>query len=339
MNIFTIMRPTQSIVVTIALLVLLSPLASEAQERAAERRAVTTPAQNADQGVRVEEKKQVRPFTIFNRAEKQKVEAAVEPSIRPILMQDASASDDAAKTTTVVDEANVKTEPVPIRATNVKRVTPVETRTPDIKAAAPLLRAQKVEDDDEEENDEKVNRAEILRKEQAERERLQNERRAEQEKKRLEQEQRRVEQEKDRAEKREHLKEERRAAVKAYFEKMFRRFDAALERLSALADRAESRAKKLEERGIDVSEARAKLAEARSKIAEAKTTLQTLRGRIPGLLEESGSSARELLGEIKKDIQNEAVEAVKIAHKALVDAIVALKANVKVETETEEEQE
>ncbi|MBI4118055.1 MAG: hypothetical protein HY455_00755 [Parcubacteria group bacterium] len=339
------MRPTQSIIATMALLVLLSPLTTEAQERGTDNAAIAAPTETREVSVRAEEPVEKRAFSLFNRVEKPK--AAIDASRqsaqiegvegvrtevsvtaeekRAILLRMQNAAEEKA------EETKARTEPVPVRAIpEIKRVNAVETRTSEVRGPTPVIRRENKTDDAAAETD----RVEKLRKEQSEREKLQNERRIEQEKKRAEQEEKRLEQEKERAEKREQLQEERRTAIKAYFEKMFRRLDAALDRLTILADRVESRAEKLAERGVDVSEAREKLGEARDAIVKARTILKTLREEVPTLAEE-GSTARELFGELKKRIQEEAVEAIQMAHKALIEAISALKADDRVETEEE----
>jgi hypothetical protein len=105
------------------------------------------------------------------------------------------------------------------------------------------------------------------------------------------------------------------------------RFYAAIERMEHIANRVDSRIAKLEERGNDLSEAKRLLAEAWVKIdaageavAEVEINLGELIADTP---HETLQKVRELLGTAK--------EALRSAHRALVDAIIAIRANVKIE--------
>ncbi len=111
--------------------------------------------------------------------------------------------------------------------------------------------------------------------------------------------------------------------VKKHVEIVTRRLSAALDRLTKLADRLDSRMDKLEERGVELNRARTLLETARTEIRNARTAVAELPVAVAAVItsdnpKESFAKVRELVS------QTEA--SVKKAHKALVDAIAAVKA-------------
>ncbi|PIP73387.1 MAG: hypothetical protein COW88_02090 [Candidatus Lloydbacteria bacterium CG22_combo_CG10-13_8_21_14_all_47_15] len=129
-----------------------------------------------------------------------------------------------------------------------------------------------------------------------------------------------------RAEQKTRLAEERAKRITAYLERVFRRLDAALTRLEKLADRIQSRLTKLSERNIDISIAETLLATARKAIAEGRSALESVRAQGEALTT-SDSPARDYAE--MKILTRTAIDAVKKAHRALVEAIKSVKASDK----------
>jgi len=138
---------------------------------------------------------------------------------------------------------------------------------------------------------------------------------------------RRAEMETRRDERRETLRDAARARVHAFMERMLRRFDAAIQRLRNLADRVGSRIEKLEMQrhaGWDLTNAKELLATARVEIDAAAATLVAIRANLEAAVAEDDPRAafeaiHEAIGEAK--------DAVRKAHRALVEAIVAIRAS------------
>lgn len=131
---------------------------------------------------------------------------------------------------------------------------------------------------------------------------------------------------------------------RALAERTLTRLAAALDRLSGLTDRLESRATKMSEKGVNVSATAALIASARAKIAEGRTAIADARAALdasadlaadPRCLD--GATGTRCAPETSQGNQGlrasleKANSAVRAAHKALVDALVSLKASVKVE--------
>lgn len=131
----------------------------------------------------------------------------------------------------------------------------------------------------------------------------------------------------------ERLNELAKKRIGAYVKRIVRRLEAALNRMSKLGDRIDSRITKFEEKGLDMSNAISLLAEARVEISNAQSSIEAMRVNIDAVLEsdnpkESFSQIRALIGEAK--------DGVKKAHKALIEAIKAMKAGV-VKSESDDE--
>lgn len=135
-----------------------------------------------------------------------------------------------------------------------------------------------------------------------------------------------------REEKKEQLKENAKKRIRAHLERMIKRFRAALERLTGIADRLASRLDKMTERGIDVSQARTLLAQARTAIAAAEEAVNTLPATLDTILQGTGTP-REMFTELQSAVQR-VKESITAAHKALVEALKATKANVRTGTAT-----
>ena len=121
----------------------------------------------------------------------------------------------------------------------------------------------------------------------------------------------------------EELREDAKERIRAYFTRTIHRLTAAVERLESIADRVGSRIEKLKERGVDVRQAVTLLETADAKIAEAKTMLSSLGNSITDAL-----SANEMVREKVQAVQEiikKAKQSVMDAHKALVEAIAALR--------------
>ena len=120
---------------------------------------------------------------------------------------------------------------------------------------------------------------------------------------------------------------------------MVKRLNAAIERELKLADRIDSRIAKLKENQIVTTEAEAKILLARTKISEAKVAVAAAEAKIAEIVAAANTSAVAAaeadFGKPVRDEMNKAKEAIFAAHKALVDAVVSLKANIKAVTATE----
>ncbi len=126
------------------------------------------------------------------------------------------------------------------------------------------------------------------------------------------------------------LNEKARERINAYTERIVRRLNAAIERLEKLALRLESRIEKLEERfkdrALDLSNAKKLLVGAREEINLAKTNISTLMGLVDETLNNTENPRKEF-GKVQELIKN-TVSTVKDAHRALVEAIKAVKAGI-----------
>lgn len=125
------------------------------------------------------------------------------------------------------------------------------------------------------------------------------------------------------------LNERAQKRISAYVKRITKRLNAALDRLEKIAGRVESRIEKLEERfadrNLDLSEAKVLLDVTESEIAKARESVSSIEGALSGVLntdnpKESFTSVRELI--------KNAVDSIKSAHRALVEAIKAVKAGV-----------
>lgn len=125
-----------------------------------------------------------------------------------------------------------------------------------------------------------------------------------------------------RAERMEKLSAQRKEIVKRQAGMMFMRIEAAIERLKKLADRIGERIVKLKEKGIDTAKAESLLGSARTEIINAQTALEAAKTAAQGAIE--SETPKEAFEAVRTDVE-EARNAAKKAHKALVDSVVALK--------------
>ncbi len=136
---------------------------------------------------------------------------------------------------------------------------------------------------------------------------------------------------------REKMKERRGEILKRMAHQMVERMNAAIERLSKLADRVDSRIAKLKQKGVDTGKAEASIVIARTKIADAKAAVVVAVSAVEGASVQADASASSTTvvdaGKPVREALEKARIAVVAAHKALVDAIEALKANVKLDAD------
>lgn len=128
--------------------------------------------------------------------------------------------------------------------------------------------------------------------------------------------------------------ERRNERIRAYTERVVKRFNAVITRLTRLADRMESRIEKLEAREFDLSIARELLGDARIEIANTQESIAAIDTSLEDTLasdnpKEAFSAVRGLISESK--------ESIKIAHRALVDAIREIKAGIGVHPEGDDD--
>jgi len=122
------------------------------------------------------------------------------------------------------------------------------------------------------------------------------------------------------------LLERRKNIISAYFERVIHRLEAALNRMTMLVERLTSRLAKLDEtKEIDTTEAKEKLTIAKVKIQEGENALREAKALFPTLLE--AENPREIFSSVK-DLIQEAIQAVRDAHRALVEAIRSIKASL-----------
>jgi hypothetical protein len=133
------------------------------------------------------------------------------------------------------------------------------------------------------------------------------------------------------------MMERRGEILKRMAHQMVGRMNAAIERLTKLADRVDSRIAKFKEKNIDTSKAEASIAIARTKIADAKAAVAVAVGAIEAASVQADASASSTkpmdAGKPVREALEKARIAVTAAHKALVDAVVTLKANTKLDGE------
>lgn len=138
----------------------------------------------------------------------------------------------------------------------------------------------------------------------------------------------RVEQAKER------VTERRSEALRTMATVLMGRLNAVIERQGTLADRIDSRIAKLKTQGVVTTEAEANVASARIKIAEAVTAVASAGARIESSLaavdETLNTLSRQDAMKDVRDAMRVAKDALTASHRALVDAVVSLKANVKI---------
>ncbi len=117
--------------------------------------------------------------------------------------------------------------------------------------------------------------------------------------------------------------------IKASAERMIDRYYRALARIGSAKERIQSHIEKMEEKGIDLSEAKALMPMVDQKIEEAMNQLAQVKEDIEAMFD--SEDPKSIWKEAKGSIAS-AKEAVKEAHKALRDAIIAIKSSVKTDS-------
>jgi len=131
--------------------------------------------------------------------------------------------------------------------------------------------------------------------------------------------------------------QERGEMLKGRANLMITRMSAAIDRFSTLADRIDSRIAKLKASGVDTSTAEAKIAIARTKIAEAGVAVTLAKSGVSTavITADADVSVKPVdAGKAVREALQKALTAIEGARKALVEAIVSLRANIKVEGST-----
>lgn len=125
-----------------------------------------------------------------------------------------------------------------------------------------------------------------------------------------------------RAERMEKLSGQRKEIIKRYAEMMFKRIEAAVERLKKLGNRIEKRITILKGKGMNTAKAESLLASARIEITNTETHLGMAKTAAQGAIE--SGTPKEAFAAVRTHVE-EARDAAKKAHRALVDSVVALK--------------
>ncbi len=125
-----------------------------------------------------------------------------------------------------------------------------------------------------------------------------------------------------RAERMEKLSGQRKEIIKRYAEMMFKRIEAAVERLKKLGNRIEERITILKGKGMNTAKAESLLASARIEITNTETHLGMAKTAAQGAIE--SGTPKEAFAAVRTHVE-EARDAAKKAHRALVDSVVALK--------------
>ena len=120
----------------------------------------------------------------------------------------------------------------------------------------------------------------------------------------------------------ERLTDNRKQQIKKWWTRNAQRLARIIERESKMADKINEKLEKAARNGKDVSAARAKLIDARAKIAAAAQALRDATAQVDGIIANNKpSEAFRKLHELNKTVTN----AIREAHKALVDVLVTLR--------------
>lgn len=125
-----------------------------------------------------------------------------------------------------------------------------------------------------------------------------------------------------RADRIEKLTDKRKEIIRNFAARMFHRMEAAIERLKKLDERIGSRITKLKEKGIDTSKAEIALGTAKTEIGNAETHLAAAKTAAQGAID--SETPKEAFESVRTHVEMTR-DAIKKAHKALIDAVVALK--------------
>lgn len=144
-------------------------------------------------------------------------------------------------------------------------------------------------------------------------------------------EERKAEMEKKKVEIKGRLEEQIRERVKTSVEKILAHFESLLNKISEIKDKTQERIVALELRGIDLTESKTLMEIVPVKIEEAKTEIANLKIALQEALD---SEEPQTAFETTKELTLSAKNAVKEAHKSLVDVISSIKASVRATTAT-----
>lgn len=133
---------------------------------------------------------------------------------------------------------------------------------------------------------------------------------------------------------REKMAERRSEILKRIAEMMIHRMEAAIDRMGKIATRIDSRIAKLKERGVNTTASEALLATAREKLTLAKTALVNAKAAMGTALvvadvDANGDGKPDKVdpGKTVREFLTTARDAVKDAHKALVETVKSLKSS------------
>ncbi len=125
-------------------------------------------------------------------------------------------------------------------------------------------------------------------------------------------------------------------SARAFIKDAGKRMNNAIDRLEKLSGRLDEAIMKMKEKGVDTTSAEGLLSTAKSKIGEAKTAvasaLSTIESARPTTTGTSTDQVSDGTRQAVKDALEKAKVAIQAAHKALVDAVAALKATGGVRT-------
>ena len=138
---------------------------------------------------------------------------------------------------------------------------------------------------------------------------------------------------------RERVAERKGDVLRALSNLLIKRLNAAIGRETILANRIDSRIAKLQSQNVVTTDAEMKIGVARTKIAAAKDAVALATTKIEEAVSvanmASSTATRGDAGKYVREEMNTAKESLMEAHKALVDAVSALKANKKATTTPE----
>lgn len=143
------------------------------------------------------------------------------------------------------------------------------------------------------------------------------------------------------AEMREKMVERRSEILKRIAGKMIEQMERAIERMGKLADRIDSRIAKLKERGVNTAASEALLATARQKLATGSTAVANAKAAMGTALavadvdaDGDGKMDKVDPGKTVREFLAAARNAVKDAHRALVEAVKSLKSSAELRGKT-----
>lgn len=118
--------------------------------------------------------------------------------------------------------------------------------------------------------------------------------------------------------------------IRAYIARIEERFEAAIRRLHRIQERIETRIETLEEnRDLDLTQARSLLVTADNKLEEAQESVDLFVAEAHAALTERDDTETRVTFASIRELLQEAKQSLREAHAALVDAVAAIKANVK----------